>query len=143
MGVFLDTSFYLSLVHPKDANAKRGGEILKVLSTGKYGLVYTTNYIMVESATLVVARTLGNPTILADLESILFGEDKIAEFITIAPEIETETWNLFKKINVNVKDRKKIISFVDISSIVICQQNQLDYIISFDEHFDSFLTRIY
>jgi len=34
-------------------------------------------------------------------------------------------------------------SFVDISSIVICQQNQLDYIISFDEHFDSFLTRIY
>ena len=98
---------------------------------------------MVESATLVVARTLGNPTILADLESILLGEDKIAEFITIAPEIETETWNLFKKINVNVKDRKKIMSFVDISSIVICQQNQLDYIISFDEHFDSFLTRIY
>jgi len=143
MGVFLDTSFYLSLVHPKDVNAKRGGEILKVLSTGKYGLVYTTNYIMVESATLVVARTLGNSTILADLESILFGEDKIAEFITIAPEIETETWNLFKKINVNVKDRKKIMSFVDISSIVICQQNQLDYIISFDEHFDSFLTRIY
>ena len=47
------------------------------------------------------------------------------------------------KININKKKSEKIMSFVDVSSIILCKTHQIDKIVSFDSHFDGFLERIY
>jgi len=40
-----------------------------------------------------------------------------------------------------LKDSRPI-SFVDVSSIILCQHHQIDRIVSFDQHFDRFLEKI-
>ena len=47
MGVFLDTGFYLGLCHPKDNYAKESERILKLLSKGEHGLLYSSNLIII------------------------------------------------------------------------------------------------
>ena len=143
MAVFLDTNFYLSLVHIKDANAKRGGDILQEISTGKYGLLYTSNFVIVETATLVAVRTLGNPIILKDLEELIWGENKLAEVLRVTSDNEKRIWELFVKINTNFKTKKDFLSFVDVSNIILAEEYQITKIVSFDQHFDGFMDRLY
>ena len=143
MGVFLDTNFYLSLVHPKDSNAKRGGELLSELSTGIHGLLYTSNLVIAEAATLIVTRTKGNSVILQDLEDLYWGESKLAEILTVTMDIGRETWELFKHVNANIRSKGKLMSFVDISHVILAKQHQIEKIVSFDDHFDRFLTRLF
>ena len=142
MAIFLDTGFYLGLVHPKDKNAQRAGEILNELSQGVHGLLYTSNLIIAEATTLTAARTLANPMVLKGLERMIWGVDRLAENLQVTPEIETKAWTLFQKVNVNIKTKRDIMSFVDITSVILAQVHQVDLIASFDSHFDTFLTRI-
>ncbi|OLS18862.1 MAG: hypothetical protein HeimC3_48000 [Candidatus Heimdallarchaeota archaeon LC_3] len=143
MAVLLDTGFYLGLVHPADENALRAGEILKELSTGKYGLLYSTNLVFSEVTTLVYIRTNGNKGVLNDLEELLWGEDKIVIQLFTNTEYEKKTWKLFKKINENIKSKRNFMSFVDTSLLVHAKESNIDYIASFDEEFENHIARLF
>ncbi len=143
MGILLDTGFYLGLVHPDDDNAKRSEEILKELSTGKYGLLYSTNLVFSEIITLVFRRTNGNKLVLQDLEELLWGNDKIAIQLFTNSEYERKTWKFFKRINERVKVKRNFLSFVDTSLLVHAKESNVDYIVSFDEQFENHIARIY
>ncbi len=143
MAVLLDTGFYLGLVHPADENALRAGEILKELSTGKYGLLYSTNLVFSEVTNLVYIRTNGNKGVLNDLEELLWGEDKIVIQLFTNTEYEKKTWKLFKKINENIKSKRNFMSFVDTSLLVHAKESNIDYIASFDEEFENHIARLF
>jgi predicted nucleic acid-binding protein len=142
LAIFLDTGFYLGLIHPKDDNAMRAGEILNELSQGIHGLLYTSNLIIAETTTLTASRTLANPHVLKGLERMIWGENRLAEVLIVTPEIETKAWTLFQKVNMKIKTKKKLMSFVDVTSVILAQLHQIDMIVSFDSHFDQFLTRM-
>ena len=142
MGVFLDTGFYLGLCHPKDQHAQESEKILKSLSMGEHGLLYTSNLIISEVTTLAAVRSNNNVNVLNHLGNLIWGKPKIATVLHFESYLESETWELFKKINtIDLKDSRPM-SFVDVSSIVLCQQHQIDKIVSFDPHFDRFLEKI-
>ncbi|MHA1283078.1 MAG: type II toxin-antitoxin system VapC family toxin [Promethearchaeota archaeon] len=143
MGIFLDTGFYLGLCHPKDRHAKDSERILENLKDGTYGLLYSSNLIISEATTLAAVRTNSNPEVLNHLGDLFWGKNKIATILHFNADKESETWELFKKININKKKSEKIMSFVDVSSIILCKTHQIDKIVSFDSHFDGFLERIY
>ena len=143
MAILLDTGFLLGLVHPKDNNAFRAGEILNDLSQGIHGLLYTSNLIIAEATTLTAARSLANPIVLKGLEKMIWGEDRLAEILIVTPEIEIKAWTLFQKVNAKIKTKRDLMSFVDVTSVILAQLHQIDLIVSFDSHFDQFLTRIY
>jgi len=143
MGIFLDTSFYLGLCHPKDKYAELSLKVLTEISEGEYGLLYTSNLIISEITTLVAVRTNNNIRALNYLEKLLWGDDKLAIILHFPPELEKKAWSLFKKINTETLKNKKPISFVDISTIILCQYHHIEYIASFDSHFDKFLNRIH
>ena len=132
MAIFLDTGFYLGLVHPKDTNALRAGEILTELSQGTHGLLYTSNLIIAEITTLTAARTFANPLVLKGLEQMIWGEDRLAEVLHVTPEIETKAWTLFQKVNVNITTKRELMDFIDVSSVILAQEHQIDMIASFD-----------
>ncbi len=143
IAVFLDTGFYLGLCHPKDKYAERSKEIFKDLSKGKHGLLYTSSLVISEITTLVALRTNSHPKALNLLEEYLWNSGKIAIELNLDFESETRTWELFKKINIKEKGNRDIMSFVDVSSIILCKKHQIDKIVSYDSHFDGFLTRIF
>lgn len=142
MGVFLDTGFYLGLCHPKDQRADKSEKILKLLSEGEYGLLYSSNLIVTEVTTLAAVRSNNNINVLNHLENLIWGKQKIATILHFESYLESETWELFKKINaIDLKDSRPM-SFVDIASIILCQHHQINNIVSFDPHFDRFLGKI-
>ncbi len=143
IAIFLDTGFYLGLCHPKDKYAEESKRIFKQLSEGTHGVLYTSSLIISEATTLVAVRTNSHPKAFNLLEEYLWGSNKISTELYFNSKLESETWELFKKIHVNEKRNKDIISFVDVSSIILCKQHQIEKIVSFDSHFDGFLTRIY
>jgi predicted nucleic acid-binding protein len=143
MGVILDSNFYLGLIHPHDTHSERADELLVELKTGKYGLLFTTNLIIAEVATLVSIRTKGNKDILQDLQDLIWGENKIATRIEVSNLLEKESWERFKKINSFKQGKKGFLSFVDTSIIVIAKNKSIEYLVSFDEHFDGLIARIY
>ncbi|KKK45258.1 hypothetical protein LCGC14_0779640 [marine sediment metagenome] len=142
MGFFLDTGFYLGLCHPKDQHAQESEKMLKLLSMGEQGLLYSSNLIISEVTTLAAVRTSNNVKVLNHLGNLIWGKQKIATVLHFESYLESETWELFKKINtIDLKDSRPM-SFVDVSSIVLCQHHQIDKIVSFDPHFDRFLEKI-
>ncbi|MHA1490930.1 MAG: type II toxin-antitoxin system VapC family toxin [Promethearchaeota archaeon] len=143
IAVFLDTGFYLGLCHPKDKHAEQSKKVFIQLSEGTHGLLYTSSLIISEVTTLVAVRTNSHPEALNLLEEYLWGANKIAIELYFNSMLESEIWELFKKININKKRNKNIMSFVDVSSIILCKQHQIEKIVSFNSHFDGFLTRIY
>lgn len=142
LAILLDTNFYLGLVHPKDPNASRSAEILELLSEGTYGLLYTTNYVIAETSTLVAVRTKNNATAFNNLQDLFWGNKSIAKVLFSDEELVSKTWTLFKKINKPNFKKFKIVSFVDTNQIITAQSHNIEYIVSVDDHFDNFLTRI-
>lgn len=142
IGIFLDTGFYIGLCHSKDKYAKNCDDLLKLLSKGDHGLLYTSRFIISEATTLVAIRTNSHEDTLAHLETLLWGDEKLATVLQLDSELERQSWNLFKKVNIlDLKDKKPM-SFVDISSVILCKHHQIEKIVSFDTHFDRFLQRI-
>jgi len=143
MGVLLDTGFYLGLSHPKDKYADISEKILKELATGNYGVLYTSHFIINEVTTLTSIRSKNNLKVFNHLEKLLWGSEKIATILPFDSNFELETWQLFKKVNPIDLKNKKPMSFTDISSIILCNHHQIEYIVSFDSHFDGFLQRMF
>lgn len=143
MGVFLDTGFYLGLCHPKDKYAELSEKILKNLATGNYGVLYTSYFIINEVTTLAAIRSKNNIKVINHLEKLMWGSKKIANILPFDLNFEFETWELFKKVNTTNLKEKKPMSYTDISSIVLCNHHQIEYIVSFDSHFDGFLQRMF
>jgi len=143
MGVFLDTGFYLGLCHPTDKYSAQSEKILVELAIGNYGVLYTSYFIINEVSTLAAVRSKNDLKVFDHLEKLLWGREKIANILSFNSNFELETWELFKKVNtIDLKDKKPM-SFTDISSIILCKHHQIEYIVSFDSHFDGFLRRLY
>jgi len=143
MGIFLDSGFFLGFCHPKDKYHEQSLSIFRKMSTGQFGLIYTSNAIIIEATTLLLVRTKINMEIIDEFYSLLYGLNKFVQILPWTAEIEEKSWKKFKTINKNAKSKKEIMSFVDISNIIFCKEFQIEFIGSYDHHFDGFLTRIY
>ncbi len=138
MTIFIDTGFYLALIDKKDAYYERAPLILEELQEGKYGALFTSNYVLAESATLVAARTNRYRPAMQGIFQLFMGEEQLATIIRPSETAETKARDLFLKIN--SMEVEKPVSFVDCLNIVICQQLHVPAIVTFDErHYKAFL----
>jgi len=143
MGIFLDTAFLMGLSHPDDKFHATSSRILHDMSSGKYGLIYTSPLVISETATLILIRSKNNLSLLKNFYSYLYGAESFIRILPWTPQIEQLTWSLFLDVNQKAKDRKYWLNFVDTSNIAYCRHNQIQNIASYDKHFDTFLIRIY
>lgn len=142
MGIFLDTGFFLGLCHPKDEHHQNSVQLLRILSSGQYGLIYTSPYVISEAATLLLVRTQNNQPLLTRFYQLLYGPKPLCRILSLTPDLDRQTWNLFLKFNKDAKKKEDYCSYVDASNIVLCKNYNVDNIVSFNGHFDSLLTRI-
>ncbi|MHA1518739.1 MAG: type II toxin-antitoxin system VapC family toxin [Promethearchaeota archaeon] len=141
MAIFLDTSFFMGLVNPKDKFYSRSNELLEEIMARKFGQAYTSTYVMLEASTLAANRTHNNTTILAQIRSLFLGDLQIATLLHPNMQLITQAWDLFLKINVD--PAKKPISYVDCSNISYCRYRKIPQILAYDAHFDGWVPRIY
>ena len=145
MGIFLDTGFYLGLIHKKDQHYARSQQILIDIRSGIYGQLYTSPFIMAEAASLVAIRTHKNPSALQKIQELFTGDLTFATSLKITELILTKTWKFFIDMNVSEKskDKRKFLSFVDCSNIIFCQEHQIENILAFDGDFYGWLNVIH
>ena len=139
MGIFLDTGFYYALLSKKDKNYKRAHAILKEVAEGLYGRICTSNFVFDESMTLINVRTNGHRTdLLEKMSSLFLGTESIAEMVAV----ENQWLQEIVYLQIKITKKGNAISFTDCSNIILCQRRLLTKIVSFDSHYNGFLTPI-
>ncbi len=142
LGIFLDSGFFVGLSHPDDPNHAKSLRILRKISTGEYGLIYTSSFVIAESTLVLLIRTNINTTIVEKLREKLYGPQKFVEILPWNASLERRCWDLFLNHNQTAKNKKEILSFVDASSIILCQELLIKEIVAFDGDFDPYLHKI-
>ncbi len=141
MAIFLDTGFYLGLAHPQDANRDRSLAILDELNKGTFGQLFTSNYVVTEAVTLSAVRSRQDTRVMSIMRNYFIGELQIATIFYASPQIDAVAWDLFVNVNSGQKG-EKIISFIDCSNVIFCQQHQIPSIVAFDKHYERWLRRV-
>ncbi|WP_457557778.1 type II toxin-antitoxin system VapC family toxin [Candidatus Harpocratesius sp.] len=142
MGVFLDTGFFLGLLHKKDINHNLCKKKFRKISSGKYGLIFTSSYVISETATIILLRTHNNPTTLKAFWELIYGKKKFIRIYESSQHINSLAWKIFFIHNQKAKNKKKYLSFVDATNIAICHENGILNILAVDSDFDGYLYRI-
>jgi hypothetical protein len=125
--VFIDTSYFYSLVDTTDTHNKQAQELWTTLRNSTYKSV-TTNYILDESYTLIRARS-GIHTAQNFARKVQSGQTHGHIQIERIKQIdEEEAWKWF------TYDWKKL-SYTDCTSFAIMKRLAIPGVLTFDSHF--------
>jgi len=120
--VFIDASFYLSLLNPGDYNHQQALKIGKKYQNRHY---ITTQAVLGEVLT-VGSQRYDKPVTIKFIEKIIESQTRI---MLEKQELVDDALRIFKKV------RSKNISWVDCYSFAIIKKLKINAILSFDKHF--------
>ncbi len=139
MGILLDTNFIFALIAEKD---KYHGDAKRIFNSDILDLnqpLSTSCLVVNEAYTLAMYRTKRDENLINELNSLIYGKKKFFNIYYFKRVDYQEIFNIFMKYS----DSKKILSFVDASLIYLSKNNNYEWIVSFDDHFDGIIERIY
>lgn len=128
MRLFVDTSAFLALEDKDDRNYESAIEFRNHVRDGTtpYRMLYTTNYILDETMTLIRTQ-LGHTAATSFGEGI--NSSKLVNILWIMPEINSDAWHIFKKYN------DKDFSYTDCTSFAIMEREEIESVFAYDRHF--------
>lgn len=125
----------------KDENHVKALSLIERIVKGEYGSVYTSDYIIDETLTVILTRTK-NLMNAVKAGSFIIGElEDIPLYINllrVSKKFFDQAWNLFKK-----NQYEKNMSFTDYTSIILINNYSLNHIASFDYHYEGIISRIF
>lgn len=137
--IILDTNFIFALKSKKDKKHERAHAILDVTYKDNHELKLTTYSVVNETFTLAMARYQGNVDRLKPFYELFWGEENFFKILLIERNEYMKIYKILKK----YCSQKRLLSFVDASLIYLYQKLDATGLISFDQHFDNILNRIY
>ncbi|MHA2001859.1 MAG: type II toxin-antitoxin system VapC family toxin [Promethearchaeota archaeon] len=140
MGAFLDTGIFLGFLHRKDANHISCKNKFVKISSGNFGLIFTSSYVISETATIILLRTHNNMATLKAFWDLIYGDRKFIRIVESNSHRNKLAWNIFIAHNQKAKTKKNFLSFVDASNIAICREIGISNILAVDGDFDGYLT---
>jgi predicted nucleic acid-binding protein len=132
--VFIDTGVFVAANNRSDKNHERASELMKQALEGKFGEIFTSDYVIDESITTALARTRDH-RIAISTGSFIIGSPRIQKIYTNVSDFET-AWAKFQKLG------KKPMSFTDCVSLSHIDKRKIERIMSFDSDFDGLVARI-
>ncbi|MHA1520150.1 MAG: type II toxin-antitoxin system VapC family toxin [Promethearchaeota archaeon] len=142
MGVFLDSGFFLGLLHPTDPHHDYCKDSLKKISTGQFGLIFTSVFVIAETATLILFRTKNNPRVLKLFRNIIQGEQKFVRILQSTPQITKQAWDIFFAHNQGFAYKRQYLSYVDATNIAFCREKEISHIVAVDGDFENYLIKL-
>jgi hypothetical protein len=125
MSIFLDTCLFFGTYNINDALHKDAIAIYVSAFSGRWGMIYTSDYIIDETSTLLKVKA--SPSLsLQFLKAVI--ESKGISIITIDGEIFERSCKIFEKYH-----EKPGLSFTDAATISVMKSLELDALASFDE----------
>jgi len=134
LSIFIDTGVFVAARNRSDINHERAVELLRKALKGEYGRLYTSDYVFDEAVTVALVRT-GSPRIALDIGNFILSSRKL-KIIHVNKTIFKEAWNIFTKYS------QKGLSFTDATSIAVMKLYRINYVMSFDKHFNGIVPRI-
>jgi uncharacterized protein len=135
MAIFIDTGLFLALYDIDDTYHKQSKELFKNALTGKLGRLYTSDYIIDETLTILMVRTKQH-NIAVEMGKYLMESPRITR-LTVDSGVFLDAWAQFQ----NLKD--KFLSFTDCTSLALIEKHKIKQLMSFDHGFDGLTERIY
>ncbi len=133
--MFVDTGVFVAARNKRDVNHKRAVELLREALNGVYGAVYTSDYVFDEAVTLALVRT-GRVELAVDLGCFMLSSRRI-RMLYVDRVVFEEAWEVFRRY------AGRGLSFTDATSIALMKRHNIEFIMSFDKHFDGIAPRIY
>ena len=95
MSVFIDTNIFVALRNADDINHEKAKKLMKKALTGKFGVIYTSEYIFDEAVTVALIRTK-NIKIAIDIGNYILSSPRI-KLLFIDNETFKKAWKIFQK----------------------------------------------
>jgi uncharacterized protein len=127
--IFVDTWGWLALGHRRDQHHWQVLEIFQNLRSAKV-LIHTSDYVLDEVITLLFKREVFQEAV--NFIEGIYTAAKLEQVIvhSITPEIFQKTWHLRLKYQ-----DKPLISFTDLTSMVVMQEQRIQSVLTMDDHF--------
>jgi uncharacterized protein len=132
--VFIDTGVFVAANNKSDKNHTRATELMKQALEGKFGEIFTSDYVIDESITTALARTRDH-RIAISTGSFIIESPRIQKIYTDVGDFEN-AWSKFQKLG------NKHMSFTDCISLSHIDKKKIERIMSFDSDFDGLVARI-
>ncbi|VVB93798.1 VapC ribonuclease [uncultured archaeon] len=133
MSVFIDTGAFLAYRNKKDKYHEIANKLFKDALKGKYGQIYTSDYIYDEALTLALART-NNIEVAIDISGVILSPRIKMIFVdTGLLEKSTKTFKQYSGRN---------LSFTDAVSIEIMNEFEIEKYLGFDAHFSEIVEQV-
>jgi len=134
MSVFIDTNIFVALRNADDINHEKAKKLMKKALTGKFGVIYTSEYIFDEAVTVALITTK-NIKIAIDIGNYILSSPRI-KLLFIDDETFKKAWKIFQKY------KEKRLSFTDCTTTALIEKHKIDKLMSFDQHFNEIVQRI-
>ena len=123
--IFLDSSFLVAYGVNRDSNHERATKIIGEIVSGKYGKVFSSDYILDEAVTVALVRSKS----LANAVSVGETIKESTNMIKLDQSEFEESWNAFK-----LQSGSRF-SFTDCTIISIMKKYGILNLATFDEEF--------
>ena len=133
MSIFADTGAFLAYRNKKDKYHETALKLFQEALKGKYGQIYTSDYIYDEALTLALIRT-NNLAVAMDIAEVI-NSPRIKMVFIDAKLLEKST-KTFKQYS----DRN--LSFTDAVTIEIMKELNIEKYFGFDSHFDGIVQQV-
>lgn len=133
MSVFADTGAFLAYRNKKDKYHEAANKLFKDALKGKYGQIYTSDYIYDEALTLAIVRT-NNIEVALDIADVILSP-RIKMVFVDAGLLERSTIT-FKKYS------ERNLSYTDAVSIEIMNEFEIEKYLGFDAHFKGIVEQV-
>jgi len=135
LAVFIDTGVFVALRNADDEFHTRSKELIEQALKGKFGRIFTSDYVIDEAVTTALVRTRRHD-LAVDIGKYIIESPRITKLWTIKENFDM-AWQKFK----TFKD--KPLSFSDCVSLALMEKNRIKQIMSFDSGFDGLTQRMY
>jgi len=135
LAVFIDTGVFVALRNADDEFHTRSKELIEQALKGKFGRIFTSDYVIDEAVTTALVRTRRHD-LAVDIGKYIIESPRITKLWTTKENFDM-AWQKFK----TFKD--KPLSFSDCVSLVLMEKNRIKQIMSFDSGFDGLTQRMY
>ena len=133
MSVFMDTGAFLAYRNQKDRYHEIALKLFREALKGKYGQIYTSDYVYDEAITLALTRT-NNIVVAMDMAEVILSPR--IKMIFIDAQLLERSTKTFKQYS------GKNLSFTDAVSIEIMNELDIEKYLGFDSHFNGIVEQV-
>lgn len=138
MSLLVDTGVVVAALNERASRHTVAKAAMDAAFTGRYGRIFTTDYVFDEVVTLALKKTRSHKAAMVMADAILGrgGRPRVFDMLMVTGPIFRDAVEVFEKYS----DQE--LSFTDATTIACMRRRGIDQVLSFDDDFDGIVQRL-